>query len=204
MARNFCCSAFGVPPRRSEVRYRQDALLAATFAPEEAITKFSLRRATVSCCSGRGANCHPSESLFEKPKPKDQQVVQPGFASFSPDGQWLFIIPPTLASAANAETRRARPASAEGTRRSAGSGHEAMQNCRSGDGRCRIGHTSLRAKTWRFSDFEVPASILPGLTSQIGLSLSMRAARTRPNVPFSRSGGTLLRTRSIDRSDSMI
>jgi WD40 repeat protein len=39
-------------------------------------------------------------SLFKKPKPTEREVVQPGFASFSPNGQWLFIIAPTLASAA--------------------------------------------------------------------------------------------------------
>ena len=71
---------------------------------EEAITRSLLRRATVSCCSGTGDELSPVQSLFEKPKPESQQVVQPGFASFSPDGQWLFIIPPTLASAASAET----------------------------------------------------------------------------------------------------
>ena len=34
-----------------------------------------------------------SWSLFEKPEASDQQVVQPGFASFSPDGQWLCHYP---------------------------------------------------------------------------------------------------------------
>ena len=43
--------------------------------------------------------------LFEKPKPANpQQIVQPGFASFSPDGRWLLIIPPTLASAADGDS----------------------------------------------------------------------------------------------------
>ena len=46
-----------------------------------------------------------AQSLFEKPKPANpQQIVQPGFASFSPDGRWLFIIPPTLVSAADGES----------------------------------------------------------------------------------------------------
>ena len=45
------------------------------------------------------------QSLFEKPEPANpQQIVQPGFASFSPDGRWLLIIPPTLASAADGES----------------------------------------------------------------------------------------------------
>src|SRR5262249_43775653 len=42
--------------------------------------------------------------------PSEREVVQPGFASFSPDGQWLLIIPPTLASAANAEAVAQGPA----------------------------------------------------------------------------------------------
>ena len=58
----------------------------------------------------------PAGSLFEKPKPANpQQIVQPGFASFSPDGQWLLIIPPTLASAADARERCARRASTGST-----------------------------------------------------------------------------------------
>ena len=112
-----------------------------------------------------------------------------------------FIIPPTLASAANAE------AAAQGAA-PAGRGSRFCQaatsraNCKSGDGRRRIEHTSLRARTWKFSGFEVPASsTLPGLTNQTGLSLSMRAARTRSNVPFSRSRETLPRTR--DRSKEL-
>src|SRR5262249_42381031 len=40
--------------------------------------------------------------LFVKPKPANpQQIVQPGFASFSPDGKWLLVIPPTLVEAGN-------------------------------------------------------------------------------------------------------
>src|SRR5262249_31208106 len=38
--------------------------------------------------------------LFQKPKSDLQHALQPGFASFSPDGQWLLVIPPTLISAA--------------------------------------------------------------------------------------------------------
>jgi hypothetical protein len=47
----------------------------------------------------------PKQPLFEKPKPDNpQQIVQQGFASFSPDGMWLLIIPATLASAAEGES----------------------------------------------------------------------------------------------------
>ena len=44
------------------------------------------------------------QSLFKKVNP--QQIVQPGFASFSPDGRWLLIIAPTLASAAGGESAK--------------------------------------------------------------------------------------------------
>ena len=74
---------------------------------EEATTKSSLWGVMVSSCSGmEDAHCHPlPQSLFEKPKPANpQQIVQPGFASFSPDGRWLLIIPPTLASAADGDS----------------------------------------------------------------------------------------------------
>jgi hypothetical protein len=47
--------------------------------------------------------------LFEKPKSDPQHVVQPGSASFSPNAQWLFIIPPTLDSALNAEAAAQGP-----------------------------------------------------------------------------------------------
>ena len=66
-----------------------------------------------------------AQSLFEKPKPANpQQIVQPGFASFSPDGRWLLIIPPTLASAADGESA-VQGAPAQGAPSApAGAGHE--------------------------------------------------------------------------------
>ena len=48
--------------------------------------------------------------------------MQPGFASFSPDGQWLFIIPPTLASAESAEAAAQGRLSSEGGSRPARAG----------------------------------------------------------------------------------
>jgi hypothetical protein len=51
-----------------------------------------------------GRNLSPILSLFEKPKQDPQHVVQPGFASFSPDGQWLLIIPASTEQRAPPQT----------------------------------------------------------------------------------------------------
>jgi hypothetical protein len=101
-------------PVAPEVRYRQDALLAATFAPDgsndevfSVVGDGQLQSWNVKVrepSSGKVREPSFVRSLFEKPKPENpQQVVQPGFASFSPDGQWLLIIPQTPTSAAKAE-----------------------------------------------------------------------------------------------------
>jgi hypothetical protein len=74
-------------------------------------------------------------SLFDKPKPTEREVVQPAFVSFSPNGQWLFIIPPTIASAANAE------AAAQGT----------SQQEVGGGGFDGSGHEESKLQIWRWS-----------------------------------------------------
>jgi hypothetical protein len=103
MARDLLLQRVWCPPVAPEVRYRQDTFLAATFAPGG-------RNNEIFAVTGDGQllfwnerNLSPVRSLFQKPKPDLHQVVQPGFVSFSPNGQWLFIIPPTLPSAAKAE-----------------------------------------------------------------------------------------------------
>jgi conflict system STAND superfamily ATPase len=91
------------PPAAPEVRYREDALLAATFAPGTNNEIFAAAGdGHLLLWKGDELSLARSWSLFKKPEASDQQVVQPGFASFSPDGQWLVIIPPSLGSAANA------------------------------------------------------------------------------------------------------
>ena len=103
------------PPLAQEARYRQDALLAATFAPttrETAIFAAAgdgqlLRWQPVAIPSlnAQGPSLTSVDPpLFKKPKPQadSDQIVQSGFASFSPDGQWLLVIPATLSSAAYA------------------------------------------------------------------------------------------------------
>jgi hypothetical protein len=110
LARNLLLGRVWCPPAASEVRYRQDTLLAAAFAPGGSNSEVFAIAGDGQLLFWNGRELSPVRRLFEKPKPGEQQVVQPGFASFSPDGQWLFIVPPTLASAANAENAAQGPA----------------------------------------------------------------------------------------------
>jgi hypothetical protein len=104
LARDLLLQHVWCPPAAAEVRYREDALLAATFAPGGSNNEIFAVAGDGQLLHWKGRELSPVRSLFEKPKPANlQEIVQPGFASFSPDGQWLLIIPPTLASAANAE-----------------------------------------------------------------------------------------------------
>jgi hypothetical protein len=139
MARDLLLQHVWCPPVEADVRYQQDALLAATFAPGATNNE-------IFAAAGNGELLHvlwkerelkPVCSLFEKPKGDQdlQQVVQPGFASFSPDGQWLLIIPPTRALAANAE------AAAQGVPQQGTPPSDAS----SGGETCSV-------QTWRWSD----------------------------------------------------
>jgi hypothetical protein len=103
LASNLLLQNVWCPPAAPAVIYRKDALLAATFAPGGSNNEVFAAAGDGQLLFWNGRELSPVRSLFKKPKPTDREVVQPGFASFSPDGQWLFIIPPTLASAANAE-----------------------------------------------------------------------------------------------------
>jgi hypothetical protein len=115
MAANLLMGQTWCPPAAPEMRYREDALLAATFAPGTndeifglagdgklllwKVDKLSLARSSSTTSLPTAATW----SLFKKPEADLEHVVQSGFASFSPDGQWLFVIPPTLISTENAE-----------------------------------------------------------------------------------------------------
>jgi predicted house-cleaning noncanonical NTP pyrophosphatase (MazG superfamily) len=90
------------PPAAPEARYRRDTLLAATFAPGGNNNEVFAAAGDGQLLFWNGQKLSPVLSLFEKPQPSERQIVQPAFASFSPDGQWLFIVPSVLASAANA------------------------------------------------------------------------------------------------------
>jgi hypothetical protein len=110
------------PPAAPEVIYQKDALLAATFVPGGSNNEIFAAAGNGQLLFWNGRKLSPVRSLFEKPKPDVQSVVQPGFASFSPDGLWLLIIPPTLASAAGGESavQGAPPQGALPARASAG------------------------------------------------------------------------------------
>ena len=154
MVRNLLLQRVWCPPAASEVRYRRDTLLAAAFAPGGNNSEIFAAAGDGQLLFWNGRELSTVRSLFEKPKPSEQEVLQPGFASFSPDGQWLLIIPPTLASAANAEAVAQGPAqqiAAGGPR--AGSGHEACK--------LQIWHWSMqrrafesRVEIWTSSGFE--------------------------------------------------
>ena len=111
------------PPAEADVRYLEDALLAATFAPNNEVFAVAGDGQLLKA-DWKERELKSVMSLFEKPKPNDQQVVQPGFASFSPNGQWLLIVRPTLTSAA--VTKGAAQESSQGSAApaNAGRGHE--------------------------------------------------------------------------------
>ena len=107
LAGNLLLQHVWCPPAAPAVTYQKDALLAATFIPggsNNEIFAVGGDGQLLFWNGGRSLSPMP-QSLFEKPKPANpQQIVQPGFASFSPDGRWLLIIPPTLASAAEGDS----------------------------------------------------------------------------------------------------
>jgi hypothetical protein len=99
LARDLLLQRVWCPPAASEVRYRRDTILAAAFAPGGSNNEVFAAAGDGQLLFWNGRELSPARSLFEKPKPDQAHFVQPGSASFSPDGQWLFIIPPTLTSA---------------------------------------------------------------------------------------------------------
>jgi hypothetical protein len=105
LASNLLLEHIWCPPAAPAVIYQKDALLAATFVPGGSNNEiFAVGGDGQLLYWNGGRSLSPTQSLFEKPKPANsQQIVQPGFASFSPDGRWLLIIPPTLASATDGE-----------------------------------------------------------------------------------------------------
>jgi hypothetical protein len=123
MARDLLLQRVWCPPAAPEVRFQQDALLAASFAPGGTNNEVFAAAGNGQLLFWNGRKLSPVRSVFEKPIPANpQQIVQPGFASFSPNGRWLLIIPPTLASTASAEASKqgAPPQGALPARASAG------------------------------------------------------------------------------------
>jgi hypothetical protein len=125
MARDLLLRLIWCPPAAPEVRYNQDTLLAAAFAPEGSDNKiFAVAGNGQLLLWNGGRELSPVRSLFKKPQPDPQHVVQPSAVSFSPDGHWLFIIPPTLASFARAESAGQGPLQQQGRPPIAGRDHE--------------------------------------------------------------------------------
>ena len=102
LASNLLLQHVWCPPAAPAVTYQKDALLAATFVPGSNNEIFAVS-GDGQLLLWNGSDLSHFRYLFEKPQQDLQHVVQPGSASFSPDSLWLFIIPPTLISAANAE-----------------------------------------------------------------------------------------------------
>jgi hypothetical protein len=105
LASNLLLQHVWCPPAAPAVIYQKDALLAASFVPGGSNNEIFAVGGDGQLLFWNGErSLSPSRSLFEKPEPANpQQIVQPGFASFSPDGRWLLIIPPTPASTAEGE-----------------------------------------------------------------------------------------------------
>ncbi|MFL6499738.1 MAG: hypothetical protein ACJ8LL_03355, partial [Candidatus Udaeobacter sp.] len=106
LASNLLLQHVWCPPAAPAVTYQKDALLAATFVPGGSNSEiFAMGGDGQLLFWNGGRSLSPTKLLFEKPKPGNpQQIVQSGFASFSPDGRWLLVIPPTLASAADGDS----------------------------------------------------------------------------------------------------
>jgi hypothetical protein len=124
LASNLLLQHVWCPPAAPAVIYQKESLLAATFVPGGSNNEIFAVGGDGQLLVWNGErSLSPTQSLFEKPEPANpQQIVQPGFASFSPDGRWLLIIPPMLASAADGESavQGAPPQGAPPARASAG------------------------------------------------------------------------------------
>ena len=152
------------------MRYRQDTLLAATFAPGGNNNEiFAVGGRWSVAVLERRARTVTRPSLYLRSRNQDpQQIVQPGFASFSPDGQWLFIIPPTLASAANAETLLSKAPPPQGAAAAApAGGHEPCK--------LQIWRWSMQNRTYESAGEDLEIQRLPG--SRINFAWSPESDR---------------------------
>ena len=155
MARNLLLGGVWCPPAASEVRYRKDNLLAAAFAPGGGNNEVFAAAGDGQLLFWNGRELSPKASLFKKPIPEEREVVQPGFASFSPDGQWLFVIPPTRASAATTEfTSPGTPQPGLAAPTSGGSGDETCK--------LQVWRYSLRDRTYQRAGEELEFHRFPG------------------------------------------
>jgi hypothetical protein len=124
LTRNLLLRRVWCPPAASEARYRRDTLLAAAFAPGGSNNEVFAATGDGQLLFWNGHDLSSARSLFEKPKPNENEIVQPGFASFSPNGQWLFTMAPTLASGSTAEAPGQGAMQQISAKTNAGSGRE--------------------------------------------------------------------------------
>jgi hypothetical protein len=115
-----------------------------------------------------GRSLSNTQSLFEKPKlANPQQIVQPGFASFSPDGRWLLIIPPTLASASDGESAVQGPSPPGAPSAHASAGHEPCK--------IQVWRWSMRNRTYESAGDDLEIQRLRG--SRISFAWSIQSDR---------------------------
>jgi hypothetical protein len=153
LARNLLLQHVWCPPAAPAVIYQKDALLAATFVPGSNNEIFAVSGDGRLLLWNRRELSH-FRYLFEKPQQDLQHVVQPGSASFSLDGLWLFIIPPTLIPAANAEAPGPGGPQQGVIPPSAGSGHEPCK--------LQIWRWSIQKRTYESAGEDLEISLLRG------------------------------------------
>jgi hypothetical protein len=169
LTRNLLLQRVWCPPAAPDVRYRQDALLAATFARGGSKNNVFALAGDGQLQFWNGDAREPLfvRCLFDKPVPDDGQIVQPGSASFSPDGQWLLIIPPALASAANVDGAAQGPPQQGAASARTDARHE---NCK-----LQIWRWSPQNRTYESVDPEWKIQRLPG--SRINVVWSSQSDR---------------------------
>jgi hypothetical protein len=153
LASNLLLQHVWCPPAAPAVIYQKDALLAATFVPGSNNEIFAVS-GDGQLLLWNGRELSHFRYLFEKPQQDLQHVVQPGSASFSLDGLWLFIIPPTLISAANAEAPGQGGPQQGVIPPSAGSGHEPCK--------LQIWRWSMQKRTYESAGEDLEISRLRG------------------------------------------
>jgi conflict system STAND superfamily ATPase len=153
LASNLLLQHVWCPPAASAVTYQKDALLAATFVQGSNNEIFAVS-GDGQLLLWNGRELSHFRYLFEKPQQDLQHVVQPGSASFSLDGLWLFIIPPTLISAANAEAPGQGGPQQGVVPPSAGSGHEPCK--------LQIWRWSMQKRTYESAGEDLEISRLRG------------------------------------------
>jgi hypothetical protein len=169
LASNLLLHHVWCPPAAPAVIYQKDALLAATFVPGGTNNEiFAVGGDGQLLFWNGGRSLTNTQSLFEKPKPANpQQIAQPGFASFSPDGRWLLIIPPTLAFASDGESAVQGPSPPGALPAHGSAGHESCK--------IQVWRWSLRNRTYESAGDDLEIQRLRG--SRISFAWSIQSDR---------------------------